>query len=108
MLFEPRSGTRVGPCLDAGLFDRVGIGLAAAKGLRQRPAEQGLPRAQADLGLMYLRGDGVPQDDGEGVRWLRLAADQGLPVAQTNLGLLCLRGRGGIGDEREAARWLRP
>ena len=40
-------------------------------------AEQGDARAQYNLGLMYARGDGVPEDDAEAVRWWRLAAEQG-------------------------------
>jgi TPR repeat protein len=35
---------------------------------------------------MYSRGDGVPQDDVEAVRWFRLAAEQGLALAQYFLG----------------------
>ena len=45
-------------------------------------AEQGSPRAQYSLGLMYANGEGVPQDDAEAVRWYRLAAEQGYADAQ--------------------------
>ena len=41
-------------------------------------AEQGDARAQASLGLMYEEGRGVVRDDGEAVRWYRLAAGAGL------------------------------
>ena len=37
-------------------------------------AEQGDASAQANLGVMYVTGRGVPQDDAEAVRWYRLAA----------------------------------
>ena len=40
-------------------------------------AEQGLADAQYNLGLMYLKGEGVPQDFKEGLKWFRLAAEQG-------------------------------
>ena len=35
-------------------------------------AEQGIARAEFNLGLMYATGEGVPQDDAEAVRWYRL------------------------------------
>ncbi|MDC0081586.1 hypothetical protein OAI34_04220 [Emcibacteraceae bacterium] len=41
-------------------------------------AEQGVARAQANLGFMYENGRGVPEDDVEAVKWYRLAADQGV------------------------------
>ena len=41
------------------------------------PAGFGHPDARSDLGYCYLRGDGVPQDKAEGVKWLRMAAEQG-------------------------------
>ena len=40
-------------------------------------AEQGLTKAQYNLGLMYADGRGVSQDNQEAVKWYRLAADQG-------------------------------
>ena len=49
-------------------------------------ADQGLPKAQSALGLMYQDGQGVAQDDAEAVKWFRLAAEQGDADAQSNLG----------------------
>jgi hypothetical protein len=40
-------------------------------------AEQGLPEAQFNLGLMYENGQGVPQDYAEALKWYRKAAEQG-------------------------------
>lgn len=40
-------------------------------------AEQRDARAQLYLGLMYHKGDGVPQDYQEALKWLRKAAEQG-------------------------------
>ncbi len=40
-------------------------------------AAQGHVNAQAVLGRMYLRGEGVPQDRDEARRWLQQAAEQG-------------------------------
>jgi TPR repeat protein len=40
-------------------------------------AEQGLGKAQYNLGVMYLKGEGVAQDNAEAAKWLLLAAEQG-------------------------------
>src|SRR4030043_536095 len=57
-------------------------------------AEQGLPEAQFNLGLMYYTGQDVLQDYPEAVRWYRKAADQGFAEAQFNLGKMYYRGQG--------------
>ena len=49
-------------------------------------AEQGLARAEHQLGLMYFNGQGVPQNHTEAVKWYRKAAEQGYAKAQTYLG----------------------
>ena len=46
----------------------------------QAKADQGVASAQFNLGLIYLEGQGVPQDGAEAVRWYRLAAEQGHAV----------------------------
>ncbi len=74
---------------------------------RRRAAEQGDADAQYDLGLMYATGRGVPQDDGEAVRWFRRAAEQGLAGAQYSLGLMYYFGEGVPQDHGEAVRWYR-
>ena len=56
---------------------------------------------------MYANGEGVPEDDAEAVRWLRLAADQGHADAQHNLGWMYANGEGVPEDDAEAARWYR-
>ena len=50
-------------------------------------AEKGDSEAQINLGMMYYRGQGVPQDYLEAVTWYRLAAKQGNPFAQLDLGM---------------------
>ena len=42
--------------------------------------------AQINLGIMYDKGNGVPQDYVEAVKWYRLAAEQGIAEAQNNIG----------------------
>jgi Sel1 repeat len=49
-------------------------------------ADQGQADAQFNLGLMYYRGEGIPQNYVEAMRWCRLAADQGHAFAQSHLG----------------------
>ncbi|MBT5083299.1 MAG: SEL1-like repeat protein [Rhodospirillales bacterium] len=44
--------------------------------------------AQFGLGLHYLVGDGVPQNNDLGTRWIRKAAEQGMAEAQYTLGNL--------------------
>jgi TPR repeat protein len=56
----------------------------------QLAAEQGDSTAQIGLSGKYHSGTGVPQDDAEAIRWLRLAADQGAPVAIAALAQLGL------------------
>ena len=51
-------------------------------------AGRGIPEAQNDLGVMYITGDGVEEDEGKGERWLEIAASAGLPVAQYNLEMI--------------------
>ena len=60
-----------------------------ATALREfRPlAEQGHADAQFNLGLMYYKGQGVPQDHAEAMKWYRKAAEQGDADAQRNLGV---------------------
>jgi len=41
--------------------------------------------AQFNLGVMYRKGKGVPQDYKTAVKWYRLAAEQGNAHAQNNL-----------------------
>ncbi len=49
-------------------------------------AERGNEAAQASLGFMYAKGQGVAQDYQEAVRWYRLAAEQGHASGQFSLG----------------------
>ena len=63
--------------------------------------------AQFDLGDRYFTGEGVPQDNGEALRWFRLAADQGHASAQASLGFMYRNGEGVPKDEGEALHWYR-
>ncbi len=78
-----------------------------ATALREwRPlAEQGDATAQYNLGAMYDKGQGVPQDDAEAVRWYRKAAEQGFALAQYNLGRMYYKGQGVPQDYVQAHMW---
>ena len=56
--------------------------------LHRLAAEQGYASAQSNLGNMYGKGTGVPQDHAEAVRLFWLASDQGNAMAQVNLGMI--------------------
>lgn len=70
-------------------------------------AEQGDVRAQYNLGLMFEKGQGIPQDDKEAATWYMKAAYQGFMHAQYNLGVMYENGRGVPRDYKEAVRWHR-
>ena len=69
-------------------------------------ADGGDARAQYDLGLMYDKGQGVPQSDVEAMHWYERAAEQGEPRAQYNLGLMHLNGQGVPPDLVKAYYWI--
>ena len=61
--------------------------------------------------VMYNKGQGVPQDYAEAVRWYRRAAEQGtMPAAQFNLGVMYARNGQGVPlrTDAEAVRWYPP
>ncbi len=69
-------------------------------------AEQGHPKAQYNLGVMYQLGLGVPQDDQEAAQWCRLAAEQGHAGAQVVLGAMYHLGQGVPRDDALAHKWV--
>ena len=80
-----------------------------AAALREwRPlAEQGDALAQYNLGVLYRKGRGVPQDDVQARQWYAKAAAQGQAKAQFNLGTLYFNGEGVPKDYPQALRWFR-
>ena len=68
-------------------------------------AERGLAEAQLKLGIMYNKGQGVPQDYAEAVGWWRKAAEQENAKAQYNLGLTYDNGQGVPQDYVQAHMW---
>ena len=57
-------------------------------------AQRGDAEAQYNLGEIYDKGKGVPEDDTEALKWYRLAAEQGDAGAQYKLGVMYESGRG--------------
>ena len=68
-------------------------------------AEQGYARAQSNLGLMYVRGEGVQQDYKTAVMWYTKAAKQGDADAQDNLGRAYANGWGVPENDKTAVMW---
>ena len=69
-------------------------------------ARGGDPAAQRNIGHLYRRGQGVPQDPTVAVNWYTRAAEAGLARAQANLANMFLRGEGVPPDEFAAAVWF--
>ena len=69
-------------------------------------AAAGDENAQYNVGLMYLKGQGVPENPEEAWRWFQRAAMQGQVDAQSFLGALYADGQGVHQDYTLAAYWL--
>ena len=69
-------------------------------------AEQGDADAQNGLAWSYARGNGVPQDDAEAIKWWRKAAEQGHVTAQFMLEMY-LSGSNIPQDDAEEVKWWR-
>lgn len=70
-------------------------------------AAQGNAEAQFTLGLRHVRGEGVPQNNSEGIRWLQKSAEQGFAPAQSELGYMYEHGHGTAVNYGEALKWYR-
>lgn len=70
-------------------------------------AVEGDAMAQYNLGVLYQRGRGVPQDTDAALKWYRLAAAQGEAAAQNNLGAMYESGDGVPQDYSEALNLYR-
>src|SRR5258708_11438254 len=55
---------------------------------------------------MYFKGRGVPADNDEAAKWLRLSAEQGDAQSQYNLAVLYTQGLGVPRNLKEAANWM--
>jgi uncharacterized protein len=66
-------------------------------------ANQGDAHAQAALGALYDKGEGVRQNRTKALAWFLKAADQGLADAQNNLGVIYYKNK----DYVQAVAWYR-
>src|SRR3989344_196759 len=72
----------------------------------QKQANSGDADAQFNLGVMYNKGEGVPEDAAKAVEWFQKAAAQGHDKAQLALGLIYEDGGEGVSkDAAKAAEW---
>ena len=68
-------------------------------------ANAGDPRAQTNLGLLYLRGKGVEKDGKAALSWFERAAEQEFVTAEYNLATLFAKGITVEKDQTNAATW---
>ena len=92
MILEGRGGAKSDPA-KAAVFFRKG-------------AENGYSPSQVNLGIMYKKGDGVPQNYTEAVKWFRKGAENGSSVAMTYLGQMYYFGDGVIESYTKAHMWF--
>ena len=70
-------------------------------------AERGDSAAQYALGEIYARGEGVPKNHDQALKWYRKAAEQDHVGSQYMLGMIYTLGLLGHRDYVEAVKWLR-
>ena len=69
-------------------------------------AQHGHAASQLNLGVMFDKGQGVPEDHAKAVEWFRRAAELDNQLAQYNLGVMYREGRGVEEDDLEAVKWF--
>jgi len=87
-------------------FDNLSNRKSSLEHLR-KAAELGNSLAQNNLGTYYSKGDGVPRDYIEAIRWYKAAAVQGEPWGQANLGWAYYEGKGIEQSFELAAFWYK-
>ena len=104
---------RTGICLRNSISAGYYKGKAFRRIMRKRPSgiaapqNRDSPKRKYNLGSLYDKGEGVPQDYAEAAKWFRRAAEQGNAIAQNNLGMLYYEGNGVPQDYAEAVKWFR-
>lgn len=68
-------------------------------------AEQGNLLSQHNLGGLYFRGNGVPQDYKEAMKWYEKAAEAGFAPSQSFLGWMFATGKGVEENPKDALKW---
>lgn len=80
--------------------------LAAAEAWFRLGAEHGDLECQTSLGMLLLRGEGIPKNGAEAVRWLKRAAVLEHPPAQRALGMAYHWGVDVVRNKAFARKWL--
>ena len=70
-------------------------------------ANKGDVNAQFNLGEIYFKGEGVPQDYNEALKWYKEAAEAGDANSQFSLGGMYGKAQGIVQDNNEALKWYR-
>jgi GAF domain/PilZ domain/Sel1 repeat len=94
-----------GPIVPARASASPSLETASLEQLTQM-AENGDASAQNLLGLRYVSGEAVRQDEHEAVRWFTKAAEQGNVSAQSKLGAIYFRGRDIPQNLNQAYFWM--
>src|SRR5260370_19307723 len=92
---------RIARALVAWIAGRFGVALELWAPL----AQQGLARAQSNMGAAFLEGRGVARDPSKAAAWLRRAAEQGDTGGLRNLALCYYEGWGVPHDQAAAPLW---
>ena len=69
-------------------------------------ASKGDAEAQYNLGVMYVKGEGVRQDYKKAIEWYEKAATKGDASAQYNLGVMYYNGQVVKQDYKKAKEWF--
>ncbi|MBI1891571.1 MAG: sel1 repeat family protein [Burkholderiales bacterium] len=73
----------------------------------RKAAENKQPDAAHILGLMYLQGNGVPEDLPQAKKFLTVAAEKGNPGAQLQLAIFYRTGPVAMQNDNEAFKWMK-
>jgi hypothetical protein len=73
----------------------------------EKSAKQGNSKAQLQLGILYLKGNGVTRNFAQARKWLETAATNGDPLAMHNLAVLYSGTEGRRPDLTRASEWFR-
>ena len=72
----------------------------------KKSAKQGDAEAQNNLGVMYDKGQGVPQNYKKAFDWFKKSAKQDFAKAQYNLGMIYYEGEEVSKNDKKAIYWI--
>jgi uncharacterized protein len=70
-------------------------------------AESGHTFAMNNVGMMFKKGNGVPQDYKKAVKYFKQSSDQGFSLASYNLAAMYQSGKGVKKNRKTAFKWMR-